>query len=105
MKQIVMLSLAVMAAGCLMPPKMRDTGVTAGPGSWDTIVANAQSAGYTTERNDAGARDGKYFWYVKASRDGGTIYYTKNNRTNGVAFACKGVKKCDEDGVALIAGP
>lgn len=101
MKKLLFVALAL-AGGCFMPPKMRDTGLTANAASWDSIEANAKQAGYATERNDAGARDGKYFWYVKAMRDGGTIYYTKNNSSGGVAFTCKDVKDCGRDGLAII---
>jgi len=93
----------------IMPPKMRDTNKPATPDTFDQIVANAEKAGYKAERSASGARDGKYFWYAKASRDGGTIYYTKNNSTSGVAFACNGgplddADACDKAGMAILNG-
>lgn len=101
MKQSLLFTLVLLSA-CL--PKMRDTDAPASPSTWDTIVANAQQAGYATQRKDEGARDGKYFWYVKATRDGGTIYFTKNNSTGDAAFACDDVQDCDRNGLALING-
>ncbi|HVK88607.1 MAG TPA: hypothetical protein VM513_31025 [Kofleriaceae bacterium] len=98
---------AVFLVGCL--PKMRDTGKPANPDTFDAIKANAESSGYAAERSAEGARDGKYFWYTKASKDGGTIYFTKNNSTGAVAFSCSGgpfdkADACDAAGLALING-